>query len=249
MPNYTINNLAQNPNLLDQVMQLAQYWEEFMQHDLVAYQHFGRLYDTFLDYQLAVCDEDGTVVARALSIPIRWDGNDESLPNTGWNWALINGVETHESGESPTSVSAIEISIVPEHRGKGLSRIALQAMKDSAKSKGFDSVVAPVRPSLKHRYPLTPIENYVRWTQPDSDAPFDPWLRVHWRDGARLVSVATKSMEIRGTIAEWERWTEMRFPESGAYIVPSALVPVEIDHESDEGFYFEPNVWMVHPIP
>jgi hypothetical protein len=39
----------------------------------------------------------------------------------------------------------------------------------------------------------------------------------------------------------------MTFPETGAYVIPGALVPVEIDRERDEGIYVEPNVWMVHP--
>jgi hypothetical protein len=38
-------------------------------------------------------------------------------------------------------------------------------------------------------------------------------------------------------------------PESGAYVVSGALVPIEIDRERDEGVYVEPNVWMVHPPP
>ena len=29
----------------------------------------------------------------------------------------------------------------------------------------------------------------------------------------------------------------MAFPETGAYVVPGALVPVEIDRERDEGLY------------
>ena len=47
-------------------------------------------------------------------------------------------------------------------------------------------------------------------------------------------------------IREWEKWTGMRFPESGKYIVPGALVPVQIDCERDLGSYVEPNVWMYH---
>ena len=49
------------------------------------------------------------------------------------------------------------------------------------------------------------------------------------------------------TVAEWEQWAEMAFPETGSYVVPGALVPVEIDRERDEGHYLEPNVWIVHP--
>ena len=87
----------------------------------------------------------------------------------------------------------------------------------------------------------------MQWTQPDG-SPFDPWLRTHWRLGARIVKVADPSMLIENTIAEWEAWTQMRFPESGRYIVPGALNPIEIDVEADRGRYIEPNVWMQHPV-
>jgi hypothetical protein len=56
-------------------------------------------------------------------------------------------------------------------------------------------------------------------------------------------------MRIPGTVAQWEDWTGLAFPESGWYVVPGALVPVEIDRERDEGLYVEPNVWMVHSLP
>jgi hypothetical protein len=76
----------------------------------------------------------------------------------------------------------------------------------------------------------------------------DPWLRTHERLGAEIAKIAPQSFTVSGTVGEWEEWTEMSFPETGAYIVPGdALVPVEIDREKDEGLYVEPNVWMVHP--
>jgi hypothetical protein len=56
-------------------------------------------------------------------------------------------------------------------------------------------------------------------------------------------------MDIPGTVAEWEEWTGMAFPESGEYVVPGALVPVTIDRERDQGRYVEPNVWMLHQRP
>lgn len=49
-----------------------------------------------------------------------------------------------------------------------------------------------------------------------------------------------------GSIADWQHWTGMRFPESGSYVVPGALQPIEIDVEADRGIYVEPNVWMHH---
>jgi hypothetical protein len=98
---------------------------------------------------------------------------------------------------------------------------------------------------LKHRYPLTPIERYLSWRRPDGTH-LDPWLRTHERLGADIVKTAPESYVVTGTVAEWEEWTKMAFPDSGAYVVPDALVPIEVDLERDEGVYVEPNVWMVH---
>jgi hypothetical protein len=53
-------------------------------------------------------------------------------------------------------------------------------------------------------------------------------------------------MTVEGSVAEWECWTQMAFPESGAYVLPQALVPIEIDRERDRATYVEPNVWMFH---
>ena len=53
-------------------------------------------------------------------------------------------------------------------------------------------------------------------------------------------------MMVRGTVADWEAWTGMAFPDSGPYVVPRATQPVVIDRERDEGVYYDQNVWMVH---
>ena len=55
-------------------------------------------------------------------------------------------------------------------------------------------------------------------------------------------------MTITGSVADWERWTEMEFPDSGRYVVPGALEPVSIGREQDLGTYVEPNVWMHHRL-
>jgi hypothetical protein len=144
-------------------------------------------------------------------------------------------------------VSAIAITIGIDHRGLGLSRTMLTGMREAVAARGLSDLVAPVRPSQKHRYPLTPIERYVEWRRDDGRL-LDPWLRVHEQAGAELIRVAPRSMRIVGSVADWEGWTGMAFPESGAYVVPGALVPVEIDRGRDEGVYVEPNVWMHHKL-
>jgi hypothetical protein len=104
-----------------------------------------------------------------------------------------------------------------------------------------------VRPTHKHRYPLIPMDRYVRWRRRDG-SPFDPWLRVHWRLGARLLGGAPRSMVIEGRVREREAWAGLGFPESGRYVVPGALAPITIDRRRDRGRYVEANVWMQHPV-
>ncbi len=87
----------------------------------------------------------------------------------------------------------------------------------------------------------------LSWTRGDG-GPLDPWLRAHWRLGAEVLRVAPRTLVIEGSVAEWEAWTEMLFPDSGPYVVPGALQPVIIDRERDRGRYEDPNVWMLHPI-
>ena len=112
---------------------------------------------------------------------------------------------------------------------------------------GYRAVIANVRPTWKERYPLIPIERYVRWTR-DDGLPFDPWMRLHARLGARIVRSSPRALIVKGSVADWESWTGMAFPESGEYVVLHATQPVVIDRDRDEGIYYDQNVWMIHPI-
>ena len=119
-------------------------------------------------------------------------------------------------------------------------------MRELAERHGLRRLIAPVRPSWKERYPLAPIERYITWRREDGQL-LDPWMRLHERLGARVATALPHSMRITGTVQEWESWTGLAFPESGAYVFPHGLAPVAIDRESDVGIYWEPNVWMIHP--
>ena len=57
-----------------------------------------------------------------------------------------------------------------------------------------------------------------------------------------------ESLRITGSVAEWEEWTEMAYPETGEYVFPQGLATVAIDREADVGRYWEPNVWMRHQV-
>ncbi|HEV2360083.1 MAG TPA: hypothetical protein VGS21_00115, partial [Acidimicrobiales bacterium] len=94
-------------------------------------------------------------------------------------------------------------------------------------------------------YPLIPIEEYAYWTRPDG-LPFDAWMRVHARLGARVIRPARDSLEITAPVEDWENWTGLEMPADGQYVFQGGLAPMTV--EGGVGRYFEPNVWMVHEV-
>ncbi|MHA8138630.1 hypothetical protein ACYATM_06330 [Lactobacillaceae bacterium Scapto_B20] len=78
----------------------------------------------------------------------------------------------------------------------------------------------------------------------DDGLPIDPWMRVHFRLGARIINPMPNSFVTKASISDWERWTNQHFEHSGKYITKGALVPIKIDLENDQGTYSDPNVWM-----
>jgi predicted GNAT family acetyltransferase len=133
------------------------------------------------------------------------------------------------------------------HQGQGLARQVLSELKDRARSQELEHVIAPVRPTLKSRYPLTPMHRYASWRRSDGSS-VDPWIGIHEAMGAWVLGPAPASMRIVGTVAEWETWTGMVLPESGDYVVPGALDLITIDIEQDRGGHLETNLWMEHPL-
>ncbi|MFJ1732156.1 GNAT family N-acetyltransferase [Streptomyces sp. NPDC088254] len=243
-----ISSIAEHPEMLDSVFDMPDTWPEFTTQDLVGNAHYGRIPEAFPEYVLFAQDERGEVVAHAFSVPFALgaEGRGE-LPARGWDQVLLWAFSDRRRGVTPDTVSAISIVIAPHAQGKGLSRIMLKAMRESARAKGFTEVVAPVRPNAKHREPHTPIEEYAHRVREDG-LPYDPWLRVHARAGARIERIAPASMTVAASLAEWRRWTGLPFDAEGDVEVPGALVPVRCEPARDHAVYVEPNVWMRHPL-
>jgi hypothetical protein len=246
-PGHTLTTLTERPDLDPAVdAHHTGLWEPFMLESEVAGRMFPRAHADWPDHQLILLDASGAVAATSSAMPLAWDGTDADLPD-GWDEQVLRSAADVDAGRPPTALGAMLIVVGRDVRGGGLSGTMLGAMQAAARAAGYRAVIACVRPTEKHRYPLTTIERYAAWRRPDG-LPFDPWIRLHVRLGGRMVRAAPHSMRISGSIADWEAWTGLSFLDSGPYIVPTATSPVTIDRDADEGVYFDENVWVVHDL-
>lgn len=248
MTTQSIRTVAEAPELASAIDALIErVWAPFMLQDPIAVRYLPRIYAAFPAYQFALVDATGVVIAAGNSVPLAWHKPLDQLPDNGWDWALPQAFADREVRVTPNTLVGLMVTIDPAHQGQGISATMLKTMKAIGATLGIEQVVIPVRPNHKPRYPLINMEDYARWSTAEQ-LPFDPWLRTHQRLGAQLIKVCHASQRVFGTVREWETWTGMRFLTSGIYVVPGALVPVEIDLAHDTGAYVEPNVWMHHPM-
>ena len=206
--------------------------------------YWDRLHEVFGRYLLVLVGPDDEIMATARGIPNRWDGTRAGL-GPGIDAAIAAGFALHDTGGEPNTLCALGIEVAPAHQGVGLGTVMLEALRATAREAGFAQVIVPIRPTWKDRYPLVPIERYATWTT-DGGLPFDPWLRVQVRAGGAISGATPTSSLITGTVADWESWTGMRFPDSDDYVFPGGLATLRIDRDADLGTYWEPSVWVVH---
>lgn len=217
-------------------------WPAFIRHGEMP--SWDRVYDTLSDTVLLLLDADDDLAGAGFTIPVYWNGDIDKLPDS-IEAILVNGLGTKRS--SANTLMAVAALVDKRYRGQNLSSEILKQMKKLAREYNLSDLLVPVRPTWKARYPLQSIESYARWKRPDGLL-YDPWLRTHQRLGATIVKCVASTLNVEGSIADWQAWTGMVFPESGAYIVPGALQPVTINVESDKGVYHDPNVWMRHEV-
>jgi GNAT superfamily N-acetyltransferase len=208
----------------------TEIWPQYLLHDAVSNRYWARLYTDYPEFQFALVDGD-ELVAEGNCIPV------SGQPAQSRDAFLA----AFERGGEPDRVCALAIVVVAAYRGRGLASLMLEHMRVLAAPVG--RLVAPVRPTLKERYPLIPIERYVRWRLEDGTH-VDPWIRTHERAGGEITGTAEEAMLIEGSCGDWREWTGLEFRDDGDYVVPGALVPVHV--EDGHGVYREPCVWLHH---
>ncbi|MGD3106367.1 GNAT family N-acetyltransferase [Streptomyces sp. YGL11-2] len=239
---------SERPELWDRISdEFAGIVPEYNLHGDINAGFWNRLFSDFADHQFLLHDPDtDTVLGAGRTLPRTWDGTPEGL-GTGLDASIEAAFRDHDAGAAPDALCALGIEIPRAHQGKGHSTRLLGHMADMARAAGLSHVIVPVRPTWKDRYPLVPIERYASWTRPDG-SPFDPWIRTQVRQGGTIAAAVAQSSRITGTVAEWETWTGMAFPDDGPYVFPGGLATLHIDHTRDRGAYWEPCVWITHDV-
>ena len=241
-----MHTAAERPDLWERGIESSDVWPEYNLHGDVLNQWWGLLEVELPELQFVLHDDEtDMVVAEGHTGAFAWDGDDATLP-PGIDPALETIFRERRAGAAVTTLCALAAESPRGGRRRGLAVEILGAMRMLAERQGLRHLVAPVRPSWKERYPVTPIEEYVRWRRADGQL-LDPWMRVHERLGARVSTPLPQSLLITGSVSEWESWTGLPLPASGDYVFPEGLAPLTVDVDADRCTYWEPNVWMVHP--
>jgi len=192
----------------------------FITADREVPKYIGRIRSVFADLEIVLLG-DGRIVAAAWGVPIRWSGDQADLPD-GYTHTLRIALEHHDEGIEANTLVVMAAQVHPACRGRGIATAALDALRDVASARGWDKVIAPVRPTSKSLYPLIPIETFAVWVREDGLS-VDPWIRTHQRMGGRIIATAPMSQTMTGSCAEWEAWTGVTGQVGwGSQALPSA---------------------------
>jgi hypothetical protein len=243
-----IRSRAEDPNLCKGATAIEQAaWADmgYLNYTRAHYEFFQGILDQYPEYQLCLVDEEtGYPVASANSVPIACAGGPEALPPEGWDWLVEMGAK---GGGRKDYLGGLAISVPAVHRSKGYARRMIHGLLMLAAKKNLKGVVVAVRPSAKHQHPNVSIDDYITWTTDDGRA-YDPWLRSHIAAGCTVVKPCHRSMVVEEPVQFWETWTKREYKESGSYVLPGGLTPIEIDMKTGKGLYAEPNVWVSYSV-
>src|SRR5262245_61306203 len=137
-----VTTAAERPDLVEVAWErTSDTLPEYNNHGDVLNRYWPRLDGERPEFQFFLVDDDGEVLVRGHSIPVRWDSTPAGLP-AGIDGAIANGFE--EDGAN--ALCALLIAVAREAQGRGLSAVAVRAMRELGGRHGLGELIAPVRP-------------------------------------------------------------------------------------------------------
>ncbi|NQZ13079.1 MAG: hypothetical protein HRT35_38525, partial [Algicola sp.] len=195
------------------------------------------MYQDYPEYQFALMEQFDQIIAIGNSIAIHWDGQAQNLPK-GWDGALAQGMAEHQSGRTGNTLVVLAGIVDPRYRTRKLSNLIIEGFKLLAQQHQLTHIVVALRPIGKGgQYQSMDIEQYSQLTN-EAGYSVDGWLRLHQKMGGQVIGVETQSQYVEGTIADWQEWGDE----------DHTLAPVKMDQPIDLGIYYDPCIWVQHPL-
>lgn len=244
-----ITTLAERPDRLPLTADLHDHAvPAFLYQDPISAVLFADLVARHPAYTLLAVEPNGQPAAMICTLP--FTNTSDGPPPGGYDAVLLAAAAdtlTTHTRTTTTSASALFATVRSDLRGQGLSTIMLTKALHNTARLGHHTLLAPVRPTHKHRHPNLSMAEYLTRRRPDGTHT-DPWLRVHERAGGRPIALAPHSMTITASLHQWREWTGEPFTTPGPTILPGALVPIWCDPEHDIATYIEPSIWYHHDL-
>jgi GNAT superfamily N-acetyltransferase len=188
-------------------------------------------------------DDTNELVAYANAAQLYVDLSDDFLPDTGFTFAI----QSAASKAQPNCLCLLVANVDPKARGLGFSQALINRAKLACLELGFETMIAPVRPTLKHSLPLTSMGDYI-FKRTSNGEIYDPWIKMHVNSGAQMVNVCADSIRVQATLGKWREWTGLPLEKSGEQLLPGGLVPLRVDVHNNLATYSEPNVWVRYEL-
>jgi hypothetical protein len=121
-----VASYEQRPDLAARLDEVEDVWPEFIHH-AQCNRCWPLLSKNFPQFQLVCYDEEAdAVIGKGQTVPFRWDGTLEDLPDG------VEGVmqRVFEEGGAATALSALVAVIGRSYHGRGLSRQVISGMCD-----------------------------------------------------------------------------------------------------------------------
>jgi len=243
---YNVTSISERPDLIEEINQMySSAWPGFVAGEKVMNAYWGIISENFSDHQLLLMNDD-KILAIVNSAAFHLGNEPHDISSDGLYWGLKKISHDICNHKKPDNLMALQVVVNPQYTGKGLSYYCIKELKKFAAEMGYANIYIPLRPSKKHLYPLIPIEKYIHFID-KSNQPYDPWLRVNVKLGGEIIKPC-KGIKIIDSIEQWEKWTGIKFPFEGSYIVPFAMSPVDVDLKKNQVTYNQENVWIRHRI-
>ena len=206
--------------------------------------------ERFKEDQIIFLDDTGEkVLAVGFSAPLHLA---ESLPENGWEGGMNQIISDDQEGKKPNALMAFSASISADAKGQRMGDKILIAFMQRAKELGLEKLIAPARPTNKGKYLDMPMEEYANLLDEKTGKHLDPWIRAHQRNGGKIMGVGRNSHVVCASsgawpsVAQWEKWTGMKFTEDGEYEIPQGNARLHI-HDG-VGEYREDCIWMEYDL-